>query len=82
MRSQTDSEYSERGKATYRGKGSAKWCSPQRKHVPDRSGRRYDANLPAGNNEATTQVVECEVNHFEEPGAVIPHAGIRGGAVG
>jgi len=27
-------------------------------------------------------VVECEVNHFEEPGAVISHAGIRGGAVG
>jgi len=27
-------------------------------------------------------VVDCEVNHFEEPGAVILHAGIREGAVG
>jgi hypothetical protein len=24
----------------------------------------------------------CEASHFEEPGAVISHAGIRGGAVG
>ncbi len=44
--------------------------------------RSNEANLTAGNNEATAQVVECEVNHFEEPGAVIPHAGIREGAVG
>lgn len=35
-----------------------------------------------GITKMTVQTVKCEVNHFEEPGAVVPHARICEGAVG
>lgn len=38
--------------------------------------------VPLDTKGSTQLMVKCEVNHFEEPGAVIPHARICEGAVG
>lgn len=42
------------------------------------------ANLTAGNSEQGTsyRVLTADASAFEEPGAAIPHAGIRAGGAG
>ena len=60
-----------------KGKGPARLRNPQRKLYPDRLGWAMKQTSLREIAE-----VECEASNLEEPDAVIPHAGIRAGAVG
>jgi hypothetical protein len=53
------------------GKGLTNIRSPQRKHYPDCRIGGNNANLSAGNSKKNT-----EASIFEEPGEVVPHAGV------
>jgi hypothetical protein len=64
-------------KAMCMGKGPARLRNPQRKLHPDMSGWAIKQTSLREIAE-----VECEASNLEEPGAVIPHAGICAGAAG
>lgn len=71
------------GKADHMGKGSAVVRSLQRKHKPGMKDWTTYENHIAGNSEQSViQKDVCEASTTEEPGAVVPHAGICEGAVG
>ena len=60
------------------GKGLTGSRSPQRKPCPDMQGRVSKANLPVGNSKDKL-MLSAEARLSEEPGAVVPHAGICAG---
>ena len=64
------------------GKGLTEVCSLQRKHCPDMQDRNHNANLTAGNSKVRNVFLIAEASISEEPGAVIPHAGICAGGAG
>jgi hypothetical protein len=62
------------------GKELTRIRNSQRKHKSDMQGRINCANLTAGNKQLVTKwVIATEASIFEEPGAIIPHAGICAG---
>jgi len=78
MGSRITSEYSEGGRAVHVGKGVTVGRSPHRTRVPDMQGRNPQANLPEEDSTLPgTGIAEASLT--EEPGAVVPHAGICAG---
>jgi hypothetical protein len=64
------------------GKGLTEMRSPQREHCPNMLDRNYNANLTAGDSEVRRTFLIAEASISEEPGAVIPLAGICAGGAG
>ena len=66
------------------GKGATGLRSLHRKHDPDTIGRRTSCQPHCRETakRAATVADQAEASSSEEPGAVIPHAGICEGAVG
>jgi hypothetical protein len=75
--SRITSEYSEGGRAVHVGKGVTVGRSLHRKRGPDKQGWSTQANLLAGASLLQTSGM-AEASRIEEPGAVVPHAGICG----
>jgi hypothetical protein len=69
-------------------KGVGKVTQPAKETSTGQEGPEHEANLPAGyskqggNSNGITCRSMCEASNFEEPRAVIPHAGICTGAAG
>jgi hypothetical protein len=64
------------------GKGLTEIRSPQRKPVPDMQDWILQKNLTEENSKVLRFRRIAEASILEEPGAVIPHAGICAGAAG
>src|SRR2546423_15474196 len=78
MGSRITSSYSEDGRAIHVGKGVTVGGSPHRKLVPDMQGRSPQANLPEEYS-LLPVIGSAAARLTEEPGAVVPHAGIGAG---
>ncbi len=64
------------------GKGLTEMRSLHRKHCPYMLVRNFNANLTVGNSKVRNVFLIAEASISEEPGAVIPHAGICAGGAG